>query len=204
MTARTPPLPPAAAEAAEDCSALLDGATGKEATVLLLRRLGREPLLRRRFARYALISSALKGQLTDLSLDGVLADRVGARLPAESAPEERWIGRRLSWVLAGGLAVAAFSTLVVRGIVVLPSPGGGRGARPVAVETARSHPVRLMSYGNPGRATWRRGAPAERRVLDEYLLTHLAAPGYAPVMVHARLATYEVTMAGRGPRPGRP
>jgi anti-sigma factor RsiW len=205
MTDLLLPSSPRPPDAAEDCSALLDGAVDRETTGLLLRRLGRDPELRRRFARYALIGSALKGQLTDLGLDARFAESVTARLPPKPVRRAEPFGRRgLPWVLAGGLAVAVFTTFVIRGLVVLPPLGLGAGARPAAGAAAPGHEVRLASYGAPGRATWRHGPAAERRVLDEYLLTHLAAPGYAPVMVHARLATYEVTLAAREPHAGRP
>jgi hypothetical protein len=199
----SPSPSPAPHDAAEDCSALLDGAIDREATGRLLRRLGRDPELRRRFARYALIGSALKGQLTDLDLDVRLAERVMTRLPPEPVRRAEPFGRRgLPWVMAGGLAVAVFTTFVIRGSVTLPPLG--LGARPASGALVPGRQVRLASYGAPGRATWRHGPAAERRVLDEYLLTHLAAPGYAPVMVHARLATYEVTLAAHGPHAGRP
>jgi hypothetical protein len=200
------PLSATADEAGEDCSALFDGAAGRDTTARLLGGMGQDARLRWRFARYALISSALRGQITDLSLDGGLAGRVLSRLPDERPGHaESRAARRLSWALAGGLAVAVFSTLVVRGIVVLPDTGFViTGAATHAPTPARAR--RLASYGRPRRAAWRRGAPAEQRVLDEYLLTHLSASrDYAPVMVHARLAAYGTTMPLRAPRrPARP
>lgn len=201
MTERPASLPSAPAWA-EDCSALLDGAANEATTDRLLRRFEREPQLRLRFARYALISSALKGQLGDLGLHDGFADFVQSRLPVATADKQRRSARLLSWALAGGLAVAVFATLVLRRTVTLPPL-----FRPVGLKVATAappRPVRLLSYGNPARVSWRRGAPAEQRVLDEYLLTHLSAPGYAPIMIHARLAAYEVMLTGSGRGPARP
>lgn len=196
-------LPPAA-DPEEECSALFDGACGGETASRFLRRLARDPRLHRRYARYALISSAMRGQLTDTSLDDVCAERVAARLASDPPPAAPREGRYLGAALAAGLAVAVLATVALRGLLPFNpaalAPTVARAPRTAAASPGR---VRLSAYGAPAPATWRRGAPAERRVLDEYLLIHLVTPGYAPVMVRARLATYETAWvrAGRRPRP---
>lgn len=190
---RRPRLLSSSGDPAEDCSALFDGMGDRELVARVLRAMARDPGLRHRFARYALIQSALRGQLVDASLGGQCASRVAARVSAEDPPvRDRSVRPLLGWALAAGLVVAVFTTLVLRGVLSF-SPSFVTAWRTTSPPVASVPPrIRLTAYGAALPTTWRRGAPGERRVLDEYLLTHLVTPGYAPVMVHARLASYEI------------
>ena len=129
----------------EQISALLDGELPADEVSLLVRRLERDPALRRTFGRYVLAGEALRSQGGPLA-GRSFADRVNAAIdaeaPAVAAPE-----RRSRWnrpVMAG--AVAASAALAA---VLLVGRGGEEAATlaEITIERARMV-VPTLQVGN--------------------------------------------------------
>lgn len=120
----------------EQISALLDGELPADEVSLLVRRLERDPALRRTFGRYVLAGEALRSQGGPLA-GRSFADRVNAAIDAEApavaaAPEGRSRWNRP--VMAG--AVAASAALAA---VLLVGRGGEEAATlaEITIERAR-------------------------------------------------------------------
>ncbi|UCE88909.1 MAG: sigma-E factor negative regulatory protein [Pseudomonadota bacterium] len=103
----------------EQLSALVDGELAEQEYELLLARLENDPELRARWARYNMISDALRNHLPD-RLAPSLATRVGASLGGEPAPASAAaIGAssgRFGKQLAGGALAAAVAVVAIIGV----------------------------------------------------------------------------------------
>jgi len=125
----------------EQLSALLDGELPPEETTLLLRRLGREPLLAARLARYRLCGDVLRGERSQPRPD--FAMRISARIAAEAPlpaarrpprATSRWFTRAAGAAVAAGVAVVA--VVVLRQSPQLVSAPPLAQSAPVATATA--------------------------------------------------------------------
>ena len=112
-------------------SALMDGEGGEFEVRRALALVSQDPELRRKWGRYHLAATAMRGELATLSPD--LSARIAAALDSEPAPRNRTVLRA-----AGRVAVAAsVAFLTVVGVRYLaPISGGGKGAE-VAVQEVR-------------------------------------------------------------------
>lgn len=91
----------------EQISALLDGELADGETELLLKRLDRDPELRRTLSRYSLIGAALRTD-GEIPAARAVAARVSAALASEPPLTVPAVAARVRWAkLAGGLSVAA-------------------------------------------------------------------------------------------------
>ena len=130
----------------EQVSALLDGELPADEVSLLVRRLERDPALRRTFGRYVLAGEVLRapgGPLAGRSF----ADRVNAAIDAETPAVAAEPARRSRWnrpVMAG--AVAASAALAA---VLLVGRGGEEAATlaEITIERARMA-VPTLQVGN--------------------------------------------------------
>jgi len=123
-------------------SAMFDNELPAEECELLARRLSRDPDLKARWGRYAVIGAVIRAE-RDITLDGTVAGRVSAALSSE--PELRPEGARpaarplpFHWwqpIVGGGLAagVAAVSILWLRAHAL---PGGSPPAMPAMVASS--------------------------------------------------------------------
>jgi negative regulator of sigma E activity len=144
----------------EQLSALLDGELPPEETTLLLRRLGREPPLAARLARYRLCGDVLRGERSQPRPD--FAMRVSARIAAEAplpAPvparlpraASRWLTRAAGAAIAAGVAVVAVVVLrqspqLVSAPPLAQSAPAASAAAPVLAAVHRSAaPVRSIA-----------------------------------------------------------
>lgn len=122
----------------EQISALLDGELPADEVSLLVRRLERDPALRRTFGRYVLAGEVLRapgGQVAGRSF----ADRVNAAIDAEAPPVAAEPARRSRWnrpVMAG--AVAASAALAA---VLLVGRGGEEAATLAEITIDRARMV---------------------------------------------------------------
>lgn len=135
-------------------SAMFDNELPAAECELLARRLSRDPDLKARWGRYAVIGAVIRAE-RGVTLDGTVAGRVSAALSSEPALTADAAGRgtdragRLQWwqPLAGvGLAagVAAVSILWLRWQAL---PGGGPVVAPAMVASTSRPAVQPVSQG---------------------------------------------------------
>ncbi|MBS0375123.1 MAG: sigma-E factor negative regulatory protein [Proteobacteria bacterium] len=175
----------------EQLSALLDGELPPEETTLLLHRLGREPALAARLARYRLCGDVLRGERIQPRPD--FAMRVSARVAAEAplpAPAavrrprvaSRWLARAAGAAIAAGVAVVAV-------VVLRQSPELTRAPMLAQSAPAPAIPAAIVP-------TAHRAGAAERSLAatgsePEMYVTPAARPGLA-VIPEGTLANYVV------------
>ncbi len=184
----------------EQMSALIDGELPAEETALLLKRLGREPVLRERLSRYRVCGETLRGGQVQAREDFAL--KVSALLIAEpchvggSRLRARPARRYLRPV--AGLAVAA--AVAGAAILVLGRPGGLAGAPAnLTAQATVVTPVttEIVAAAQPAQAT-----PAAKRATPSAAFETLNAepPSYVTpaarqglgVIPRAELANYLV------------
>jgi negative regulator of sigma E activity len=179
-------------------SALFDGELAPQQAEMVIRRALKDPAMRSRWERYAVIGACLRGEPLAAGRGPNLADRVRARLAAETEQAERGLqvtvpaamvsraralfGRgALGGAIAAGVAV--LSVFVVRSIAPAPGDAGTLVAQGAAVPVATSLVAAaaptasrqdsvLPSYTTPGR-----DAPVQQRRVDDpqlvnYLMAH--------------------------------
>jgi negative regulator of sigma E activity len=141
-------------------SAMFDNELPAAECELLARRLSRDPDLKARWGRYAVIGAVIRSE-RGVTLDGSVAGRVNAALSSEPALSLDEAGRgadrrsRVQWwqpVAGIGLAagVAAASILWLRSQAL---PGGGPALAPALVASASLPAVRPVAHSLSGGAT---------------------------------------------------
>jgi negative regulator of sigma E activity len=157
----------------EQVSAFLDGELPGSETELLLKRLMRDPELRQRFGRYALIGETLRGA-GGASLSRNFAARVNRTidgepaapaLPAAKARTLRWWKPIAGTALAAGVAGVALVALQQR--AVAPGAAPRMAAQNVRLATAPKEPL-SYTVPTPGAAAAML-APAR---LTNYVFAH--------------------------------
>jgi sigma-E factor negative regulatory protein RseA len=175
-------------ERGEQLSAFVDGELGRPEREALLHDLEQQPALQQQWARYHLISDALRNNLPS-AVHADVADRMRAVL--ENEPVHLHPPRRIhpvpGWVKqAGGLALAASVTAVtILGVQTLQHPGGAAPlpaptlvAQQPAAEPTRAGASAVLASGAPAapaltRTAVVRGGPREVDAkLDNMLLSH--------------------------------
>jgi negative regulator of sigma E activity len=174
----------------EQVSALLDGELPRDEIGLLMRRLDRDPELRRAFGSYALIGETLRapgGPVVSRSfadrvaagIDGADATPRGVRAAPASAPAATaavagmgfWRRPVVRTALAASAAAAA---------VVLFRPDGPEQSQPAAL-VAQSGPVIRMPYLTIASPT-----PAQSQRMASYVMAHSQ---YSTPMVRRNVLT---------------
>lgn len=151
----------------EQISALVDDELEAAEQALLLRQLASDESLRRQFARYQLVSDALKDSLPE-RVDPDFHLRIQAALQDEAAPHVAagtYLGHRLFRPLAG-LAVAA--SVAVVAVLSLQSVRETTPQSAPAVASAPAPADYIRAEGQPPAAL----AATPARDLDAYLVNH--------------------------------
>lgn len=152
----------------EQISALVDDELDAAEQALLLRQLARDESLRRQFARYQLLSDALKDSLPE-RVDPDFHLRIQTALQDEAAPHATaagsHLGHRLFRPLAG-LAVAA--SVAVVAVLSLQSVRETTPQSAPAVASAPAPADYIRAEGTPPAAL----AATPARDLDAYLVNH--------------------------------
>jgi negative regulator of sigma E activity len=171
----------------ESLSALLDGGCRPSELEAALEALGRDPALRARFSRMALVQEALHGtRIRKPDFD--FADRVmraldtgPAAAPAAGAAVAA-VARQPRWQPVAGLALAAAvgaaAVLVIRPQAPVPGPVAVAPVVPAVTDTAQALPATL----DPARAQ-----------LQNYLITYSqsrAQHGFGGSLGYARYTAY--------------
>lgn len=151
----------------EQISALVDDELDAAEQALLLRQLASDESLRRQFARYQLVSDALKDSLPE-RVDPDFHRRIQAALQDEVAPHATAAGTNLGRLFRplAGLAVAA--SVAVVAVLSLQSV---RETTPQSAPTVASAPAPqdyIRAQGQQPAAV----AAAPARDLDAYLVNH--------------------------------
>ncbi len=151
----------------EQISALVDDELDAAEQALLLRQLARDESLRRQFARYQLVSDALKDSLPE-RIDPDFHRRVQAALQDEAAPHGVAAGTHLGRLFRplAGLAVAA--SVAVIAVLSLQSVRETAPQSAPAVASAPAAADYIRAEGSPPAAL--PATPA--RDLDAYLVNH--------------------------------
>lgn len=178
-------------------SAMFDDALPSEQCELLVRRILRDESLRNRWARYAAIGAALRGEPLARRAGGDLATRVRTELagePALIAPAMRQPSRMGRWykgALGAALAagVAALSIMVLRVQTTGTAPVVAGGPAEASAPAGAASPPALVA-GNAGVAA----VDAAARTADDAAAAYVVPPaGSQPdVRTSARLANYVV------------
>jgi negative regulator of sigma E activity len=157
----------------EQVSAFLDGELPSSETELLLKRLTRDPELRERFGRYALIGESLRGG-SRAPLTRGFAARVNGAIDGEPAVADHPASRTGSarwWRPLAGAAVAAGVAAVA--VVALQQRAVAPGLHAVTVQNAVIHSV---------------GAVAPKEAISYTVPTTL--PDAPAILPAARLTNY--------------
>lgn len=151
----------------EQISALVDDELDAAEQALLLRQLARDESLRRQFARYQLVSDALKDSLPE-RVDPDFHRRVQAALQNEAAPHGVAAGAHMGRLFrpVAGLAVAA--SVAVVAVLSLQSVRETTPQSAPAVASAPAPADYIRAEGSPPAAL--PATPA--RDLDAYLVNH--------------------------------
>jgi sigma-E factor negative regulatory protein RseA len=159
----------------EQVSAFLDGELPSSETELLLKRLMRDPELRQRFGRYALIGETLRG-VGGASLSCNFAARINRTidgepaapaLPAAKAPTLRWWKPIAGTALAAGVAGVALVALQQRAVAPAVTAAPRMTAQNVRLATVPKEPL-SYTVPTPGAAAAML-APAR---LTNYVFAH--------------------------------
>lgn len=172
----------------EQVSACVDGESDATETALLLRRLCQDDGLRSRWARYHLISDALKNNLPDQP-SMTLADRVHQVVAQETTPQRRFSAARLLKPAAGFAIAASVAALAVFAVRSLPTATDH--APPEQVASAAAAPQYPRDQGT----RWDRTRPEVAARLNTYMLNHSGhaeTAGMQAVIPYVRLVGYDV------------
>jgi anti-sigma factor RsiW len=177
----------------EQLSACLDGELPSEELDLLLKRIGRDPEIRRTAARYSLIGSAIReqrGPLPSVDFAARVAQAIAtdqpslprARPAASRFDARRWVRPAVSAALVAGIAVLS--------ILILNRPDPGT-PQPVA-DSAEPAPVAAPVLVAPRTHTTPVGWPAER--LANYVVAHseYSSPLSRPMVLNSLLVEQSV------------
>ncbi len=163
----------------EQFSALLDGELSPEETARLLERVKREPLLRATWSRQHLLRAALRSRLAQGEVDPAFAERVMARIQAETLPTKvvDLTARLKSAATPQAETQASFP---LRGWTV-----GFTLAASVALAAVALSPLNPLTRDaaiaqvTAGESGWAQVNEETARELNDYLLDHhTAAAGY--------------------------
>lgn len=219
-------------ERTSQLSALFDNELAPPQAEMVIRRALKDPALRQRWERYALIGACVRGEpLAESARLGSIADRVQLRLAAEpdhaatdvAAPAGQRDVRRQAWmgrgVLGGAIAagVAVLSVFLVRSIG--PVDGGPETLMAAAgepVAAAGPAPFDAAADLDPGYTTPVDNSPAAQRLsapLVNYVVAHsevaASAVRFSPLYsvmdgsYDPTLGAVEMTAAEIGARRGR-
>jgi sigma-E factor negative regulatory protein RseA len=172
----------------EQVSACVDGENDPSETALLLRRLSLDDGLRSRWARYHLISDALKNNLPDRPTL-TLADRIHEAVAQEATPQPRFSAVRLLKPAAGfaiAASVAALAVFAVRSVPTATAP-----AQTAQIASATAAP----QYQRVAGTRWNRTPPEVAARLNAYMLNHSGHAGTAgmqAVLPYVRIVGYDV------------
>ncbi len=172
----------------EQVSACVDGESDVTERALLLRRLSQDDGLRSRWARYHLISDALKNNLPEQpSLS--LADRIHQAVAQETTPQRAFSAARLLKPAAGfaiAASVAALAVFAVRSLPTATSPAQTQQLASVAV------PAQQLRFQG---THWDRAQPEVAARLNTYMLNHSGhaeTAGMQSVLPYVRIVGYDV------------
>lgn len=176
----------------EQVSACVDGETDAGESELLLRRLSQDDALRSRWARYHLISDALKNNLPDQpSLS--LADRIHDAVAREATPHPRFSVKRLLKPAAGlaiAASVAALAVLAVRSV-----PNGANPEPAAQIASVATTVVAPAQYQRVQGTRWDSAQPEVAARLNTYMLNHSGhaeSSGMQAVLPYVRIVGYDV------------
>ncbi len=172
----------------EQVSACVDGENETGETALLLRRLSQDDGLRSRWARYHLISDALKKSLPEqLSLE--LAERIHQAVALETTPHPRFNAARLLKPVAGFAIAASMAAIAVFAVRSLPT--ATLPAQPEQVASVVNAPHNTRYEGT----RWDRTQPEVAARLNAYMLNHSGhteTTGMQSVLPYVRIVGYDV------------
>lgn len=180
-------------------SALFDGELPSQQAEMVIRRTLKDPAMRARWERYAVIGACLRGELAAAQTDGGVAGRVRARLAAEAdilAPGA--IGRRGTGGRAfgnyfgrGAMGGAIAAAVAVMAVFVVRSVGPGVGdTGAMLARTAASPAEGIPNLAGPVDA---RLAPAtDESAPHSYTTPGENAPAADPLLNQQPLAHYVV------------
>lgn len=174
----------------EQVSACVDGESDATETALLLRRLSQDDGLRSRWARYHLISDALKGNLPDQP-SMTLAERVHQAVAQETTPQRRFSAARLLKPVVGFAIAASVAALAVFAVRSLPTATDHAPTEQLASATATAAPQYPREQGT----RWDRAQPEVAARLNTYMLNHSGhaeTAGMQAVIPYVRLVGYDV------------
>ena len=168
-------------ETCEHFSALVDGATSRETSRFLVRRLGADDQLRAAWTRYHLVRDCLRHQDGSIAGDDLCA-RVSRALESEQ-PVKPSHAIPTSWLKpVAGLAIAASVALMAivavgPGITGAPAPAGELADKG-QVEQFTS-PQSLVRGPSSSQASFSNLPDTKSRKMDSYLVRHYQATGAA-------------------------
>ncbi len=172
----------------EQVSACVDGESDSSETGLLLRRLSQDDSLRTRWARYHLISDALKNNLPEQpSL--TLANRIHQAVAQETTPQRRFSAARLLKPAAGFAIAASVAALAVFAVRSLPTATAPAQTQQLASVAA------APQYPRDQGTRWDRTQPEVAARLNAYMLNHSGhaeTAGMQAVIPYVRIVGYDV------------
>ncbi len=172
----------------EQVSACVDDENDAGETALLLRRLSQDDGLRSRWARYHLISDALKKNLPEQpSL--TLADRIHQAVTLEPTPQPRFSLARLLKPAAGFAIAASVAAIAVFAVHTLPT-----ATTPAQTEQVASV-AEVPQYTRDEGTRWDRTPPEVAARLNTYMLNHSGhaeTTGMQSVVPYVRIVGYDV------------
>jgi sigma-E factor negative regulatory protein RseA len=172
----------------EQVSACVDGESDASETALLLRRLSQDDSLRTRWARYHLISDALKNNLPEQpSL--TLANRIHQAVAQETTPQRRFSAARLLKPAAGFAIAASVAALAVFAVRSLPTATVPAQTQQLASVAA------APQYPRDQGTRWDRTQPEVAARLNAYMLNHSGhaeTAGMQAVIPYVRIVGYDV------------
>jgi len=172
----------------EQVSACVDSELEPAESGLLLRRLSTDAELRKRWARYHLISDSLKNNLPQ-QLPMNLAERVTQVIADEPTPQRLFSPQRLFKPIAGLAIAASVAALAVLGVRSLhPEAGNGPGVQ-IAAAVVVPQATRVSG------THWDRAQPEVAARLNTYLLNHnghAETAGMQAVLPYVRIVGYDV------------
>lgn len=175
----------------EQVSSLLDDELPSQEAELLLARMQRDPALRRRYARYALISEAARGRTLAVDLAArvsVALEDVPAHQP-KSARLDRWVSHLRP---VAGLAVAA-SVAMFAVLALSPEPTPAPAEVVPALTPGSQAVLRPQQAGFSGVSS-----PELQTQLRQYLLNHsehASSIRLRGVMPYVQIAAHDATVA---------
>lgn len=173
----------------EQLSALLDGELPDGETELLLKRLDRDPELRRTLSRYSLIGAALRTD-GEIPAARAVAARVSAAVALEPALSDARVQRGPRWMrLAAGLSVAASVAVLAVTFGTAPARVAAVPARAPAIAAVAA--ARSMVLSPAATAA----TPVALEVPAPTYTTPLPGSGGGAVVADPRLARYLIAHA---------